>query len=251
MVPLIFLLLLFPTTVFAQLQLHLSAEASLNYLPYSPAVKVSESSRSLVLSFAAGAELWFPGKNDNYPFALYAQQGWATTPQLQAEFSGTAVGATPENGRMIFARAKLLRFNYRQIGGLAKVLRFSGEDFETALLVGAGLRFIHGERVHIGASEFGRGSDRLQVVTDGYEIDKQGIRPNADLASGVFLKENMLRKVIPFTEAGLDVKNEKGVSYFLMLQFSLQPVVDPVFYQDRVNGQSWIQLRVGARGRLL
>jgi len=248
---LILLCLLFcPVCVVAQIQLHLTGESSVNFLPATPMGMTTESSAA-VLGFAAGVELWLPGKNNNYPFAIYAQQGrGATTSQLTALFIGPAVGATPTNDRKIYAQARLMQFSYRQVGGLARVARFSGGKFEKSIMVGAGLRLIHNERVHIGASILDITSERLQVVTNGYEIDQQGIRPSDDIESGVILRDNMLRKVVSFAEAGVDFKSSEGMSFFFLLQFNLSPSVDPDLYKNLQNKRAWLQLRIGARGRI-
>jgi len=244
------LILLFPVQVFAQVQFHLAVETSIISLPSTPTGQATESSNA-VLGFAGGVELWFPGKNGKYPYIFYAQQGrGVTTSQLQALFIGPAAGATPENDRKIYARARLLQFIYRQLGGLVKVALFDGLSFDKYLLFGGGIRFIHGEQVHIGASEFDGDSERLQVVTAGYEIDGRGIRPSADIDNGILLRENMLNPVVPFAEVGLNFENESGMSLFALLQFNLSPAVDPAIYKDLLNNQSWLQLRIGGRGRI-
>jgi len=246
-------LIIFPLSLFAQLQVQISGDLAVTFLPSTAAGRGPTANSTLARSggVSLGAELWFPGKSKKYNYGVFARYGRVFWTRLQANFSGPAAGTTPESERIIFAQTKLLGFDYSQLGASAKVARFSSPRYEWSFQLGGGVNLIRGQRLHVAGSEFHADEARLQMPGAGYEIDSNGIRESASFVNSITLLEDMLLKTTPFLEIGVNAASEGGVMAFFSAQIGLRPVVDPALYEGNdLNGSLWFQLRTGAKGRL-
>ncbi len=246
-------LILLPLGLFAQLQVQISGDFSLTFLPSTATGRGSRANSSSTdnSGITFGGELWFPGKNKKYNYGLFARYGLVFSTRLQANFSGPAAGTTPESSRMIFAQTKLQGFDFSQLGATVKIARFSSPRYDWSFQAGGGVSLIRRQRIHVAGSEFHSDKDRLQTPGAGYEIDRNGIRESPSFVNSISLLEDMLLKATPFMEIEANAESPGGIMAFFSAQIGLRPVVSPELYQGNdLNGLLWFQIRTGVKGRL-